>query len=300
MNVSDINEAYQILFIFLCVVFLAPGCEDVIDVNLSPGTEVLVVDAWLNDLERVQVIRLSLSQPYFDNTVPAPVTDAKVVVTRNDSTDFEFEHNIFGRYIWRPDTALIGQAGDKLSLKIKYDNTLYTAHTTMSRVPKIDTLNIAFKDDILLSDDGLYADFYARDFSGKNDTYWIKTYVNGAYLNKAQELNIAYDAGLDRGSGIDGLVFIPPIREGINQLGADLIPIPYNYGDEIRVEIHSIRNEAFEFLESAREQISNGDNSIFSIPLANPISNIIANNEANVLGFFSVAAVSSVSKKIPD
>ena len=49
--------------------------------------------------------------------------------------------------------------------------------------------------------------FFARDPFGAGDTYWIKTYKNGSFLNKPQELNIAYDAAFDGGSASDGIVF---------------------------------------------------------------------------------------------
>ena len=70
---------------------------------------------------------------------------------------------------------------------------------------------------------------------------------------------------------------------------------PYNEGDVVRVEIHSISNEAFNFLEVARDQINNGDNGIFSIPLANTRTNITSEEGKAVLGFFNIAAVSSAS-----
>ena len=72
--------------------------------------------------------------------------------------------------------------------------------------------------------------------------------------------------------------------------------MPYEEGDTVLVELHSINNQAFNFLEIARDQINNGDNGIFSIPLANTRSNITASDDSLVLGFFNVAGVSTNSR----
>lgn len=271
------------------------SCEDIIDIDLAEADTVLVVDGWINDLPETQSITLSLSQPYFENSSPPAVTDAKVKVTRNDGMVFNFTHIENGVYQWGAPNERLGAPGDQFQLEIDYDEVLYNASSEIRRVPAIDSIGLEFRENELLVDDGIYAQFYARDFGGSGDTYWIKTFKNGKYLEKSQELNIAYDAGFDAGTGIDGIVFIPPIRELVNALNEDLLPTPYVTGDEITVEIHSISIEAFNFLEIARDQINNGDNGIFSIPLANPRSNIIG---GEVLGFFNVAAVSSETRNI--
>ena len=70
--------------------------------------------------------------------------------------------------------------------------------------------------------------------------------------------------------------------------------IPWIQGDKLRVEIHSISNMAFSFLETTRDQLLNSQSGIFASPLANTRGNII--NETNddiILGVFNIAQVSS-------
>ena len=98
--------------------------------------------------------------------------------------------------------------------------------------------------------------------------------------------------------GADGLVFITPVRELINQTDDSDLPFPYVPGDEIRVEIHSLSIPAFNFMEIARDQILNGNNGIFTLPLANARSNINKSDGSTGLGFFNVAQVSSKSEMI--
>lgn len=284
--------------ISLMIVMSIMSCEDPIDVPLQDGGVQLVVDAWVDNQVRDQEIVLSLSQAYFNSADPQAVRDAQIAITRDDGALFEFVHVEDGRYVWTSNGQSLGQEGDVFTLDIDYDNNSYSSSTAINRVPDIDSVGVEFREDEIFSDDGYYTQFFARDPMGKGDTYWIKTFFNGSFLGKAQELNIAFDAGFDAGSGIDGLIFIPPIREFTNRLDEDLLPIPYELGDTVTVELLSINNQAFNFLEIARDQINNGDNGIFSIPLANTRSNITASDDSLVLGFFNVAGVSTSSRVI--
>ena len=193
---------------------------------------------------------------------PQVIRDAQVVVNRNDGTIFEFSHIADGRYVWASEGQSMGVEGDVFTLNIDYNNRSYSSSTEIHRVPVVDSVGVEFREDEIFSDDGFFTQFFARDPMGIGDAYWIKTFHNGSFLNKSQELNIAYDAGFDAGSGIDGLIFIPPIRELTNRLDENLLPMPYEEGDTVLVELHSINNQAFNFLEIARDQINNGDNGI--------------------------------------
>ena len=57
--------------IILSVLILS--CEDIITPDLPSNDPILVVDAWINNLEKDQVIKLSESQNYLDSSTPIPV-----------------------------------------------------------------------------------------------------------------------------------------------------------------------------------------------------------------------------------
>jgi hypothetical protein len=174
----------------------------------------------------------------------------------------------------------------------------------MNDVPPIDSITQEFREDEFGSPDGIYAQFFARDLIGEGNTYWIKTYKNGVFLNKPLEINLAYDAGFSAGSAVDGLIFIPPIREAINRVpdedtddNSDVAP--WAVDDEIKVEIHSISLEAFNFMGTAQRQMINGLNGIFSEPVINTPGNIInTTGSEKILGVFNVAAVSEMTRVI--
>ena len=296
---SAIGFPYLIL---LSGVLSWSACTDVIQVDIDPAEDRLVIDSWLNNKSEPQTIRLTLSQPYFNNDFAPAVSDAEVMVMDSTGAEYVFVNQGDGNYVWTPETGTsLGMPGMKYTLQIVREGDTYTAASIMKRVPPIDTIQVEIRNDFGFAD-GHYASLFARDLPGLGDTYWIKAYKNGEFLNKPNELNIAYDAGFDAGGEVDGVVFIPPIRDLINRFpdpdtGDDFETPPYKPGDDVHVEIHSITGEAFTFLKTARDQMSNGDNTIFSIPVTNTKSNVIRGSDGQpALGFFCVSAVSEATR----
>jgi len=284
----------------ILALFLVTSCEDPIDVQLDDAEEQLIVDAWIDNRSTIQEIRLSKTLPYFTAEFTPGVENAEVVVRNSQGEVFNFEYTTDGIYTYDfSDGASIGNVGDSFELDINVDGKSYTSETTMNRVPVIDSLTQEFREDEIFLDDGIYCQFFARDFDGLGDTYWIKSYKNGQFLNRPFEINLAYDAGFDSGGEVDGIVFIYPLRDLVNEVDQDGVPVPWATGDEIKVEIHSISNDAFAFMEIMRDQLINSNSGIFAEPLANTRGNVIdISGEETVLGVFNVAAVSEAERVI--
>ena len=276
-------------------------CTDPVELTTDFKTPELVVDAWLTDQSEPQTIRLTLTQDYYANRLPTGVEDAEVVVCLESGTVcYPFVHQDSGRYVWTPQPGeTIGSVGDKFVLGIRQGGVDYASQTTMRRVPPIDSINVQFEEARLGLDEGVYAQLYARDFVGEGDAYLIRTTINDTLLNRPAELNLVYDATFDAGSGTDGIVFIFPIRFNINKLNDDGGFVALEQGDRIDVEIWSLSPEAFFFLSVARDQIQNGDNGIFQIPVANSPGNVInLATEEPILGVFNISAVSAASRTV--
>lgn len=289
-----------ILILFLGLV----SCEDVIEVDSGFESSTLVVDAWIDNLERPQMIRLTQSQDYFDNSFTAAVTNAEVSVEVN-GRKYDFVSDGEGNYTWTPSPdEVLGQVGEQFLLTINHEGKTYQGTSIMNRVPEIDSIAQVYEEEQLGFPEGNYAELIAKDFTGIGDTYWIKTWKNGEYLNKPQEIVLAYDATFDAGSGLDGVTFIFPIRRGLNPIPDDVdniddLPPPYEPGDSIYVELLAINNEAFRFMQIAFEQMTNGDNGIFALPIANTKGNVVevATGEP-ILGMFNISAISTATKII--
>lgn len=280
------------------------SCEDVVEIDAKFEETQLVVDAWLSSLDTAQTVTLSLTQDYFNNAAPQGVTDATVIlINETQGKTLPFTHQDNGAYTWMPQAGeQIGTIGDVFTLAISYQDWNYEASSQLKPAPPVDSIVYEFREAELGNPEGIFAQFYASDLPGIGDTYWIKTYKNGEFLNKPSEMNLSADGTFDQGSGTDGIVFITPIREAINRIPDDSdsednseVP-PYAVGDHIRVEIHAITNPAFRFLSIARDQITNGSNGIFALPVANSPTNIVG-VEADApaaLGFFNTATITSL------
>jgi len=288
------------------IFILFSGCEDQINPELADAPPIFVVDAWINDKPEPQIIKLATTQPYFNQTEPPAITDASVVITDDEGNAFQFDHQGNGSYEWVPQTGqTFGDIGRQYELAITTGNKTYTALSKMNRVPAIDSVTFRFEEENFILPDSFWAEFWSRDPEGAGDTYWIKSYKNGQLLNKPDEINIAYDAGFNEGGNIDGIVFIPPIRDAINPFEEenDEFLSPFNDGDSVYVELYSITNEAFIFLNQTALQINRpgGFGELFATPLSNVPTNILSSDpDERVVGFFNVSAVSMNGKRLDE
>jgi len=290
MNTFKIKH---IAIIALFSMLAITACEDEITVDSGFETPQLVVDAWITNEPVAQTIVLTQSQNYFDNRLPDPVLGATVEVVGADDT-YAFVDQGNGDYVWTPggDQEQIGTIGEQFVLNISTNDISASSTTALNRVPPIDSIRIFEEDDAFGSDEGIFAELYVTDLPGQGDTYWARSYRNDTLLNKPQEINIIYDATFDSGTDIDGTTFIRPLRFAINAVDDDGFPRALNIGDRVGTELYSISNEAFQYLQIVQEQTTNGDNSIFALPVANSRGNIRDQNGKLVLGVFNVAAVS--------
>ncbi len=295
-----------ILFIFFGLLI---SCEDIIEVDIDDAPPAIVIDAWINDKRETQTIKISSTQGYYDNNEPIGIPGAEVIITDSKGGVFEFRDTFNGDYVWNPSASnfTIEDFGTTYNLEINLDGHTYTATSRLNRVPKVDSIKFTFKEEqSVFQPEGYYAEFVATDLKGSGDTYWIKSYKNAALLNNPFDINIAYDAGFNAGGNIDGVVFIQPIQDAVTPLNDDLDGIePYNIGDSLYVEIHSITNEAFYFLQEVQIQTqrNGGFDEVFAEPFENVSTNIIDQNpdvNRKVLGFFSVSSITGRGRKLEE
>lgn len=296
----------------IALLSLFTSCQDVIEVNLADGDNQIVIDAWVNNLSQTQTIKLSRTISYFDNSHPPAETGATVVITSTAGITYNFEDpNNDGSYTWTPEVgAHLGAINEGYLLSITTAEGIeYNAVSAMNRIMPIDSITLEEREEALGEVAGIYAEFFAVDSPGQGDAYWIKTYKNGQFLNKAKEMNIAFDAAYTPNSGIDGVNFILPIRQFVNRVadeGDDAIDTdklsPWALGDSINIEIHSLNIDAFFFLEQAFTQMTIGDAGIFAEPPSNVPTNIEVQNSTEAkdqpIGFFNISAVSTKGRKV--
>jgi hypothetical protein len=288
------------------LLLLNVSCDTTIHPALQTAAPIFVVDAFINNKSEQQVIHLTMSQPYFTDSLPPGVSGATVVITDNHGNSFPFIESASskGDYIWIPNGSVFGVVGNTYTLLITNGQDQFIAQARMGRVPKIDSITFAASDRATDGKNFYRGQFWATDPVGPGDTYWIRTTKNGVLLNKPSEINLAWDASFSRGSGFDGLTFIQPIRNGINPDDTDSngkAVSPYSPGDDVYVEINSLTPACFDYLNQVIVQTNRpgGFSELFARPLANVSTNITNTNPQGsvVAGFFNVASVSFLEKK---
>lgn len=292
--------------LLISTILVAIACDDRINPDLPESDPLVAFDAWLYHAPTTQTIDIYTTNTYFDQSEPVGISGATVTITNiNDGTDsYSFVEGETGKYEWSPSTptdtfAIIGQV---YALAVTLDGTTYSSITDLSAVPSVDSITWRFDEGDSFSEDAFLANFWSRDLEGEGDTYWIKSWKNGELLSKPSEINIAYDAAFSEDGDADGLIFIQPIRELINPFEEDeddMFINPFELGDSIYVELNSISQDAFFFLQQVFVQTDRegGFAELFTVPLANIQSNIFSDNpDEKVVGFFNISATSSLGK----
>lgn len=297
----------KLLIILSAIAILA--CEDDVNVELPDAEPVLAFDAWIYRKAEKQTIRITRTNSYFDGSNPEGISGASVLVVDGDGTVFPFSEESPGVYSWIPANAAdsFGTVGQTYYLDVQIDGKQYGSVSTMGRVPEVDSITWRFEEGSFGGDDSYFAEFWARDFSGPNDAYWIKSWKNGEYLNKPAEINVSYDGAFSPGGNADGLTFIQPIRDGINPFELDendefVPPFPEPGEDSVYVEINSITPEAWFFWNQVLIQTNRPGSfgELFATSLANVESNIVAEDDEQVVGFFCVSAVKGLGRKFTE
>jgi hypothetical protein len=284
------------LLSFCLLAFATVACEDEIDIELDEGAPQLVVDAFLNSDSSIQVFRLSSTAPYFINEATTGVSGATIDVIGPNGMVYNFQDQGNGTYLYDPSiNGPIDSIGYDYRLELTYQGEVFTSISRLNPVPQIDSMTYAFEEEELGAEAGYYTQFFATDFGGRKDFYWIKAFKNGQDVRPEDpaSLILSEDAAFG-GEGADGLVFILPIRSAITNSDE-----PFEIGDVSSVELLSLNEDVFEFLDQVTIQANNAG--LFSTPPANIRSNIRdanGNLQDKVLGVFSLSSISRNSIRI--
>ena len=115
------------------------SCEDVVNVNVPTENPRLVIDASINWFKGTQGneqnIKLTLTSPYFDSSVP-PANGAQIQITDSNNEVFNFiEDGSTGTY---KNNSFIPVLNETYNLTIIYQGETYTASETLKSVSSID------------------------------------------------------------------------------------------------------------------------------------------------------------------
>lgn len=283
----------KFLFIGITVITLT-SCEDVVQIKLDEGSKLYVIDAFVNDMEGTQTIRVTTNDTYFSNRQAPPVANAAVVLKDLTGKTYLFEYSGNGNYVYNVNqNDSIALVDHQYELNVTVDGTTYTSLTTQKRTAGIDSLvamdmaDAGFGPPPVQDSIPTYVCMlFAKDRTDLNiDYYWIKTLRNDTLFSGPADINISIDGtnGAVGDAGVDSLSFTPPITFlGFKE---------YRSGNSCEVQIHSIARETYYFFVQAAAQINNGG--LFATTPENVKTNIRTPGEAKTkaIGWFNMATV---------
>lgn len=265
---------YQTALVLLSVWMLS-ACEDKIELDLPDGEVLLVVEGWISNEPGPYHVRLTYTQPYFDDTTP-PVAPGAVVFLRDDEgLQVLLEETSPGIYTYLDS----GEVGRSYYLQITTpDGSQYQSQPELLREP-VPILDIRWEvdpdgpSDFLEQEEeqiyGVLIDTFEP--AGRGDNYRWRTYVNGFFKNDPFDIFVTNDDFVD-GSPVLG--FSP-----VNDL--------FFEGDTVTIVQERISRAALNFLQLVQSQTAFVGGP-FDTPPA-PIRGNVWNTsdpQRNALGFF--------------
>lgn len=166
------NSINKIILLFFVSMLLLSACEEKIDLNLPSNKPLLVVEAYINNIEsQYNYVVLTRSQDFFSpNLQNVPVQNATVYITEgmlNAMNAYEWDNNsrvqltelnnplvpaafrsgvyFDPRNLTNPAAALRGNVGKAYLLEIISEGNNYTAITSLPTPVEIDSLTFGFE-----------------------------------------------------------------------------------------------------------------------------------------------------------
>jgi len=247
------------------------SCEDVIEVDLKSTQPRLVIDGSLNWVKgsqgNNQYIKLTLTAPFFDKSVP-PANGATVVVTDLNNHTFNFiEEESTGIYI---NNSFIPEIGGIYNLTIIYDNETYTATEKLIPVSSIEY--VEQKNEGGFSGEETEIKTFYTDPKGIQN-YYLFEFTNN--LTKSLEV---YDDEFTDG----------------NQIFAFYSDENLASGDKLIIKNYGISKQFFEFMNILLQQTDDESGDPFELQPATVRGNCVnqTNSENYPLGYFKASEVS--------
>jgi len=266
------------------------SCTEIIDIELDPTFQRLVVFGTVTDDSLQHEVQLSLSSDYFSNVPPPPVSGAIVhLESENNSYILRENDTIPGLYV--PGEAFRGGLNESYLLRITGvdvdgDGTQeeYRAESRIVTGARVDSIKVTYFQSPFFS--GYQIFMYALDPPERN-WYSFKIWKNGVLLTKQLSDYFIQADDFYNGTYIYGLP--------VGFLADDDPEEKAGPGDTITFELNSIDQAYYQFISEAQLEIA-GNNPLFSGPPANITSNL--DNEAK--GIFAAYSVQRVSWIIPE
>lgn len=202
----------SIKYIILAFSFAFFSCEDVVNVDLNNSEPKLVIDASIKwekgSTGNEQIIRLTTTGDYFNNTVPA-ANGAIVTITDSNAVVYNFiEDGTTGIYKCTNFNPVLNGI---YTLSVSYLGQIYTATDQLYPVPTITTieqdLNGITGNEIELKfnfqDNGTQENFYLEEYKVPFRPFPLLGVFNDEFTNGNQMFSLIIDEDIEAGQNIN-------------------------------------------------------------------------------------------------
>jgi len=276
-----------ILYVSLLLVALT-GCEKIVDLEIPSVDSKLVIEGQITNIEEPWVVRLALSQEYFNQDSIEPVSNALVTISGTDGLFAKLSHSHAG--IFTSSTAMQCVPGEIYTLKILYNGEEYIASEILANGFPIDLIESYY----LPENNGFIEAGYYVFIQGKENEYDGDSYLWNFWRNDTIQDQFGIVAEND---AFGQVTFLNPNIDPDDPLKGienDSLPRPFPFklelNDTVIVDQYNLSPRYFQYLFDLQAQLGRSG-SPFDPPPANPNNNISNGG----LGYFSVAHFTSAS-----
>jgi len=266
MKICHIDSLHILLL--LLIIFVFPGCQKVINVDLNEAAPRIVIEGTINDRRGPYTVTISKSGSYFNQPVLPPVTGAVAIITDNSGITDTIKEVNSGIYI---SSKIRGIPGKTYSLKVISENQEYEGSSTMFSHVNLDSLTL------------VRSDPQRFDFGGNNQKE-IPLEIH-CFFRDPLEKNF-YRIKVFRNDSINTQNYRLFDDQYTNGQITELRVAHANAGDKYRVELYSLDSKTYGYYRTLEDLIFT--NPVFGSTPANPDNNL----SNGALGYFGAFAVS--------
>lgn len=266
------------LLIFLTAIAFS-ACEKIVEIEIPSEAPRLVIESQIYNVKDLWKVKLSSSQPYFDQDSAAFISTASVYISEIGGDTVFLNHSDTGLYVSMDSHQCV--VGRSYQLNVLYQGETYQAIEQLQNANPIDTLMFFFlppNDRSFPS--GNYVFIQGQPDSTRKNFYVFKTYKNDTLSSTTLD-----DDAFGSVTLLNSKFNVDDI---LGEIANDKQPRPITFdvknGDIIVVEQFAVSELYYSFLSDLIAQ-QNRSGTPFDPPPANPNNNL----SRGALGYFSVA-----------
>lgn len=228
------------LFVYLTIILLS-SCEKDIDIDYHQVPSLYVVEASVSNIN--MEARISQTQNMDDDNTQSDISNATVIITGDDGSSSRLSYQSNGRYSSKSK----GVPGVTYTITVDVDGEHFTSTSTMQKKPTINSFRIIRKK--IATEWFQIGELKFQDLPNEDNWYFMHIYRNDLGYRWAV-LNDRNDPNEERQQ------LFTFFREGDG--GSDVL----RDGDDLRIELYSIDQRAYDYLFSMQMMDNTGTNPI--------------------------------------